>query len=191
MVATIRAFIAAAIPEPALDRVFGATAPLRGGAFRQIRWAARENVHLTLKFLGDVPADQMPRIRAVMEAAAAPFPGITLHARGYGVFPGIRRPRILWVGLGGDDRVLGSLQRELEKGLADIGFPAGSRPFRAHLTIGRIRAPMDGRKLGDALRALAGLETEPFRVERIHLMQSVLKPTGAEYTRLYSATLGG
>ena len=101
MTETIRAFIAIPIPAPVRACIGGVQTGIRRHGFK-MRWVRPESVHLTLKFLGDIPVSDIDRVRPVMGDAAYVFSPFTLCAKGAGVFPGIQRPRVLWVGLGGE-----------------------------------------------------------------------------------------
>ena len=190
MADTIRTFIATAIPDFVLAAIHEVQESIRRHGFN-IRWVRPGNIHLTLKFLGDVSRQDVDRIAVTMVETVKPFPPISLSARGVGVFPSIKRPRVLWVGLDGQTEPLVRLQKALDEGLGAIGFPREARPFKGHLTLGRVKGRIDSRKLGAAIDRFSGFESETFRVDRIHLLKSDLKPAGAIYTRLNSAELMG
>lgn len=188
MTGSVRAFIAVAVPQPILAALRDAQAVLRRSGLK-MRWVPAENIHLTLKFLGDIPLTDVDGIRGVMAESAARYTPFSLCVKGMGVFPGIRKPRILWMGIGGERTTLMALHKTMETGLACIGFPEEARPFKSHLTLGRIKGRTEARKLGDAIRQFDGYASEPFAVDRIHLVKSDLKTAGAEYTRLFSTGL--
>ena len=154
-----------------------------------IRWVAAGNIHLTLKFLGDIGQQQVTEVAARMDAAGAAAPSFVLKASGVGVFPNLRRVRIFWVGLDGDLERLRELQQGLESRLAASGFDRSSRAYRAHLTIGRARQQIPAGILGELLEPLQRIASDPFRVDRLVLFKSILKPTGARYVRLHTAHL--
>jgi 2'-5' RNA ligase len=157
----------------------------------RLKWVRPESMHLTLKFLGDVDPARVPEIEAALAAAAGAAPPFSLNARGIGVFPGMRKPRVLWMGLEGQLDRLAALQAAVESELARVGFPAEERPFKAHLTLARIKAPLRI-PLSEALLSEAGEgESGPFPVERICLFRSELRPAGAVYTRLAEGILDG
>jgi RNA 2',3'-cyclic 3'-phosphodiesterase len=188
MAGTIRAFIAIPIPDAVagfLERVQGR---LQSPQIK-VRWVPAGNIHLTLKFLGDITASKVADIAVRMDAVAAPMPFFRLQARGVGAFPGLRKARVLWVGLAGDIEQLRSIQAGLETGLQALGFEKESRGFRAHLTIGRVRRPSQVPTIGESLAPLQDMASEMFRVDRLALYQSVLKPAGAQYTLLHTSYL--
>ncbi len=119
------------------------------------------------------------------------YPPISLKAKGIGVFPGIKRPRVLWVGLTGQLEFLVRLHKTLDENLKVLDFPREKRPFKGHLTMGRIKDKIDVKKFGDALMAFRRFETEEFTAGRLILYKSELKPSGAVYTKLASASLDG
>jgi len=190
MAAAIRAFIAIEIPEavrPDLERV---QAGLKG-PFIRASWVSPKNIHLTLKFLGDIPPDSAAALNERMAEAGRGISPLSLFASGVGAFPGPRRPRVLWVGLGGDLDRLERLHRGLEAEMGRAGFPPEGRPFRAHLTVARVKAVEDPAALEEALRRLSGFRSPPFSAVEMVLFRSELTPSGPIYTRLYRAGLGG
>jgi 2'-5' RNA ligase len=107
-----------------------------------------------------------------------------LTSAGLGVFPGIRQPRVIWAGIIGDTQRLLDLQRAVDAQLAAIGYPPEKRPFRSHLTIGRVKDRIDAQRLARSLADAGGFEAPPFAVEDVVLYRSDLQPGGPEYTTL-------
>lgn len=155
----------------------------------KIRWVPPQNVHLTLKFLGDVALSEMDAVAAAMAAAATPASAITLNACGTGVFPGAKNPRVLWVGLTGERVPLRRLQEQLSDQLRVLGYAAEKRPFRAHLTIGRFKQRPPASKIVELLRQSADFKTAAFTVAELTLFRSDLNPGGAVYTKLAGVPL--
>ncbi|MGD8703258.1 MAG: RNA 2',3'-cyclic phosphodiesterase [Desulfosarcina sp.] len=185
---TLRAFIAVPIPNAMAD--FLQQVQVRLTARRiNIRWVAAGNIHLTLKFLGDIGPRQVAEVASRMDAAGASATSFALRASGVGVFPNRRRARVLWVGLDGDLERLRVLQQDLESRLAAAGFDRSARAYRAHLTIGRARRPVPAKILAELLEPVQHVASDPFRVDRLVLFRSLLKPTGARYVRLHTAHL--
>ena len=178
----IRAFVAVRIDPEMARKISEAQDSLRAG-LKDIRWVAKENVHLTLKFLGAIAEDRVESIVSRLERALHSMSSFTISARGLGVFPDIRRARVLWVGLEGQS--LGELAREVERALEPIGFACEEREFRPHLTVGRWRS-FNGP--ADSLRqALARWEEHDFgsaSIEEVVLFQSMTRPEGAVYVPL-------
>jgi 2'-5' RNA ligase len=188
MSGTIRAFIAIPIPDAVAEFLQRTQAQLHSLPVK-VRWVPVGNIHLTLKFLGDIAASQVADIGAQMDAAAVSKPFFRLQARGVGAFPGLRKARVLWVGLAGDLDRLHGIQADLESGLQSIGFPKDSRRFRAHLTIGRVGRRGGVQTFGETFASLQDMASDAFQVDRLALYQSVLKPTGAQYSRLHTSYL--
>lgn len=193
--AEVRTFIAILLPSEVRQALADAQARLRcgpgGGAGR---WVRPESIHLTLKFLGDVPDARLEAVyRAVAAACAAQAP-FALPVAGYGCFPNGRQPRVVWAGVGDTpDGRLAALYRAVDAALGAIGFERDERPFRAHLTLARIddRAGRDeAAALGAAVAALQG-EGELGRVPvaRVSVMRSNLRPEGPHYSELYGVDL--
>ncbi len=137
-----------------------------------------DKIHLTVKFLGDIEASRVDAIANALEGALKLFPRFTISAKGLGVFPALRRPRVLWVGLEGGQLV--KLAAKVEAALEPLGFAREERGFQPHLTIGRWRQ-FNGvsKKLAEELERWKTSEFGASQVEALTLFQSVLKPEGA------------
>lgn len=184
----IRAFIAVALEPTVIDAITAARERLRR-EIPGVRWIAPANIHLTLKFLGNIDAAQIEPLAAALRRELHPFPRFTINAKGLGVFPGPGRPRVLWVGLTGDRLV--PLASRIESALQPLGFSAENRKFTPHLTIGRWRESERAPK--GLVRRLEAWKTYDFgvsNVECVRLMQSVLKSDGASYHELILFPLG-
>jgi len=186
----LRLFVAVPVPDPIARFLKDIRRRLEAPELH-IRWVPVENIHLTLQFLGDVERAGVAAITDQMDAAAGSVQSFSIAAKGVGGFPNLRRFRVLWVGLDGDTHRLAAIQGELAARLETIGFARERRRFHPHLTIGRARHPIDGRRLGQRLPVLADCSSEPLRVDRICLFASRLKPGGAAYTCLHTAHLDG
>jgi 2'-5' RNA ligase len=185
---TIRTFIAIELPEKIIYTIGKVQEEIKSYGFK-IRWVRPENIHLTLKFLGDIKeADTENVARAVCESVTG-YPPISLMVKGIGVFPGIIRPRVIWLGVSNQIDVLTTLQKTLDEKLKAMGFPKEKRPFKGHLTLGRINSKIDPKKLHDVLKEFTQFESEPFFADRIILYQSDLKPKGPVYTKLIETYL--
>ena len=182
MTAVIRAFIAVEISPTTVAHILSAIADLKP-KLPAVRWVAPANFHLTLKFLGDIEARQLEAIGDVLELAITPFPRCIINAKGLGVFPGLRQPRILWVGFIGDE--LTQLAERVNTALLPLGFAGETRGFAPHLTIGRWRQP--DRRTANLREEIARWRDHDFGatlVDRLILFQSVLKPPGAVHSKL-------
>ena len=149
-----------------------------------------ENIHLTLKFLGNIDAARTDAIAEAMMQAAKSSTAIALVPSGMGVFPHARRPRVIWIGLGGQLDLLKSLHQALDTHLANLGFPTDSRPFKGHLTLGRVKGKIAANRLRAAFDTLDKFESEGFEVNRIILFKSELRSSGAVYTQVRQVPLG-
>lgn len=144
-----------------------------------------ENVHLTLKFLGDVRAENLDGIRAALGELCARYAPFDAALAELGAFPSARRAKILWIGVGtGSDRLC-SLAADIDDALAPLGFETEKRPYVPHLTLGRVR----GRPMN--LDLPSGVEGSGFRVGRIELMKSTLSAEGVNYRTVGNFALGG
>jgi 2'-5' RNA ligase len=188
MTEKIRIFIAIPIPEAVAEFLRQVQTRLQSARMK-VRWVPVGSIHLTLKFLGDVASSQVPAIAAQMDAAAGSMPFFRLQARDIGAFPGLRKPRVLWVGLAGELDRLRSLQASLETGLQSVGFDKDTRGFRAHLTIGRAHRYGHLADIGELVKSWSEVASDSFRVERLSLYRSVLGPAGARYTVLHTSDL--
>jgi len=185
----VRAFVGVRIDPEVAEKIVGVQAELKR-ALSGIRWVAQENLHFTLKFLGQVAAEKVDSIASVLESTLRPIPRFRIVSRGIGVFPDVRRARVLWAGL--EARELEALALQVESALEPMGFPRESRAFRPHLTIGRWRD-------FNAKPELVRREIERWKdfffgespVEEVILFESTLKPEGAVYTPLHRIPLSG
>ena len=183
----IRAFVAVDLEPQTVQQIAETIVQLRP-RMPGIRWLAPANFHLTLKFLGDVDEAKVAPIAAALERELCPFSCFTINAKGLGVFPDLRRPRILWVGLAGGE--LNALASRVEKALVPFGFVAERREFTPHLTIGRWREfKGSSKELGDEIAKWSGHDFGRSNVEEVILFQSVLKQEGAVYRRLKTVAL--
>jgi 2'-5' RNA ligase len=184
----IRAFIAVDLDDPVIEKVCNVVEILKS-RITEIRWLRKENLHLTLKFLGNIAESQVEPITAALRHPLGLFSPCTISAKGLGVFPDFRRPKILWVGLTGDQLV--QLAAEIESALMPLGFTPENRAFTPHLTIGRWReGSRPAKTLRQEIDSLNDFEFGACAVRQIVLFQSVLKPEGASYSELRTIQLG-
>jgi 2'-5' RNA ligase len=179
----IRAFIAIPLPRDVKDRAREIQARLREAGLR-LRWVKPQAMHLTLKFLGDIDRDRVPAIEQALAAAAASAGPLALAARGIGVFPTVKKPRVLWMGVSGETASLLAVHSRLADELALLGFQPEKRRFNAHLTLARAKGHLDPRRLVHCMETIGGLSAVPFTARRMVLYRSELKPDGAVYTEL-------
>ncbi|MCU0561620.1 MAG: RNA 2',3'-cyclic phosphodiesterase [Desulfobacterales bacterium] len=185
----LRAFVAVELPGPVRAALQAIQAELERIGIRA-RWVQPERIHLTLKFLGSVPAGHVESIGRALAAAARAHAPMSLTAVGLGVFPGVRRPRVIWAGIAERGDALGGLQREIDARLSGLGFPAEAGRFRGHLTIGRFVAERSPGPVAEALKQFAGQAAGSFAVREVVLFRSDLLPEGPRYTPLARTPLG-
>ena len=186
---TVRTFICIEIPETIKGRIDSLQHELRRlGA--QVSWTRPSNIHLTIKFLGDVPATRIEDVKGAVERATAGRTAFEIEVGGTGCFPAPRNPRVLWVGLTSIPIPLRELHSAIESELAREGFPREEKRFSPHLTIGRVRNPQNAGRLAEEL-IRRGIESESFRAGEIIVMRSDLNPSGSIYTPLAATRLDG
>jgi len=195
MVENIRSFIAIALDQPAVAALRQLQDALgRKPGTRAARWTAPVSIHLTLKFLGDVPADDIPVIAEALQECCSQHGPFRLILSGLGCFPDTRQPRIVWVGLQGETAALLTLQRDIEQVMGQLGYPPERRPFSPHLTIARVhqsakRSELEA--LGQVVERAAVGELAALKVEVVRLIRSDLRPEGPIYTDLATLPLAG
>lgn len=148
-----------------------------------------ENLHITLRFLGEVDDTRVAELGGVLDEAAAGVSRFDLGIRGLGAFPTLTRPRVIWVGAGEGADALRTLAGRVESALARVGVPPEDRPFSGHVTLGRIREPRRDPALAATLATQAGTHFGTLTVDRVCLMRSDLSPRGAHYTEIAAALL--
>lgn len=188
----VRAFIAIELPPEVRLILRQLLAKIRPDHERAVKWLDPDSIHLTLKFLGNVPEEKLSAIRAAIEQEAAVAEPCALELRGLGAFPNLRSPRVIWVGLGGEVSRLAHLQRGLDQAMVHLGFPAETREFSPHLTLGRVRDRVRFQDRIDLSAAISSVKMPldlKFVVNEVSLIKSTLTPQGAIYDRLASVSL--
>ena len=176
----IRTFVCLQLPPFARDRLAATQQHLiESGA--QVSWVKPHNIHLTLKFLGLVPAERLQDVVEAVRQATVPAAPVSLELTKLGCFPNKRAPRVIWAGLKQLPEELGELHQRVERELVAAGFPPESRSFSPHFTLGRVRSGRNIRKLLAAMQA-EQLEPLRFQVAEVVVMASRLHPSGALYT---------
>lgn len=187
----LRLFVAVDIPNDVREALSRLQGDLRRGDLSRLRWVRPEGVHLTLKFLGDTPAEKVPAIEQALSIAVRGVSPFHLALGKTGTFGGRRRPRVLWLDITGDIERLGALQLAVDAALADAGFPPEDRRFSPHLTLARVPQPAPPGTAQSISRALETV-TPPrrgFEVSEVLLMRSTLQRGGAVYNRLAALPL--
>jgi len=187
----LRAFIAIEIPAEIQQNIDRKTAHLRQAIHSLVRWVPPQNMHLTLKFLGNVSPNSIEFLRLMLRTEAEAIPAFDIHLAGLGAFPNLNRPRVLYIGIQAP-AALDILQRGIESACRRLGYEADERPFSAHLTLGRVRQNASVAEQQQIRRAIESTQVDVLgtaRVDSVHLYKSELNPGGSVYTRLYSAPL--
>jgi RNA 2',3'-cyclic 3'-phosphodiesterase len=185
----VRAFVAIELPEH-IAAVLGRFQEELKALGLSLRWTRPENIHLTLKFLGEMPESDLSGICDAVDETARVHGPITLAAKGIGVFPNIRRPNVLWTGIAGQTEILTVLQRDLDVRLHELlGTGLEKRRFTGHLTLGRVKGRPDPKRLIRAMETFGSLETESFTADGVCLFSSRLMASGPVYTRIMKASL--
>ena len=184
----MRLFVALEIPSAVRENLAALIGELRAAdalaSRNKARWVRAENLHVTLKFIGNVDAGKLDAIRAALAEVRCDAP-VELRFRGLGFFPNNRRPRVLWAGVE-DSPNLAELAGEIDARLTKLGIPRETRDFAAHLTLARFDPPGISETLRAAAQKNAAREFGSVRTGEFHLFESKTRPTGAEYTRLSS-----
>lgn len=189
----IRAFIAIDLTpdvQERLDQVSNQLKELLGKS--PIRWVPVENIHLTLKFLGNVSMANLEVLTNIIQTVASGYQPFEISIGGLGAYPRLHRPRVIWVGVEAPQE-LAMAQRSLETETARLGYAQEDRSFSPHLTLGRVSrnaSTRDIRATAEVLDSFTVGFLGVVRVNAVHLYQSDLKPDGAVYKCLFSATLG-
>ncbi len=183
---TIRAFIAIDLTADVKAALGDVAAALAAGVPRgAVRWVRPEQIHLTLRFLGDTPIDRLPALAAALDDVAGRQASFALRLTTTGCFPNAHRPRVVWVGLGGEAAALAALVAGLNATLDALGLPPEDKPFRAHLTLGRVKDDRAAQEI-DWSAAVPPLNVP---VTAVHLIESQLRPEGPLYTVRHTSTL--
>lgn len=183
----MRVFIAIELP----DEVKAALAALQNELRKvhaEISWTKPENLHLTLKFLGEVEADRIADVTQACTDAAASVSSFSIRVKDTGVFPSVKQPRVLWVSLAEGLAELRTLHHKLEENLHALGFEKEARAFQPHLTLGRVKA-LKNVSAVTAKLLMYQLPELSFHTHELVVMQSKLHPTGSIYTPLAKCSL--
>lgn len=179
---SIRAFLAIDPPDDILQEMARVQAQLKRSLHGEISWVRPEGVHLTLKFFGNIFEADVKAISDIVEKQSAAVAPMQFQLEELGAFPNQQRPRVIWIGLQGDVDPLLDLQSDLDHQFQTIGFPVEDKPFRAHLTLGRVKTAKGPIGL---LQAASEIKiTGKFRADSLALIRSKLTPKGAHYTKL-------
>jgi 2'-5' RNA ligase len=189
----LRLFVAIAIPGSIRNEMLGVQRELKPLALGDVRWTNLEQLHLTLKFLGNVPVGSLGAVNISLAEACAGVRPFLLRAKGIGFFPNERQPRVIWVGFEGGENVLTALQTRVARSVAPFEEKAGAEKFLAHATLGRFQKYRRHKteKLLPRAAALASHVFGEWRVAEAGLFRSELSPAGARHRLLATFPLAG
>jgi RNA 2',3'-cyclic 3'-phosphodiesterase len=179
----MRVFVALEIPSTVRENLAALLKSLREVS-PQTRWVRPENLHVTLKFIGEVAEAKFAAIRSALAGVRSEQP-VTLDFHGLGFFPNEKHPRVFWAGIEASPN-LKTLAADIDRAAEKLGIPAEKRPFSPHLTLARFEPPRLPEKLRAAIQENAAPNFGSLRAGRFHLIESKLKPAGAEYTTVES-----
>jgi 2'-5' RNA ligase len=190
----IRSFVAIELSEEARRGLARLRRELERNEHRFVKWVDPAGIHLTLKFLGNIPYERVAETTEALRRAAQGILPFHLEISGLGAFPSLRQARVLWVGVRGEMDKLSRLQQNTDSALATLGFAKEERPFVPHLTLARIRegtSPPERKSFGELVGSAMFEDRYSIEVEAVRLMRSQLTPAGAIYTCLSVVGLGG
>jgi len=189
----MRAFIAIDLPPEVLVCLDDVSQQLRQELSEApVRWVPVENIHLTIKFLGDVSESNIDMLTDFLQSIASNVKQFEFSVGGLGTYPKPHRPRVIWVGVEAPPELM-TAQRSVESEMSRLGYARERRPFNPHLTLGRVSrhsTNQDIRNIADVIKTQTVGYLGCARVMAFHIYRSDLKPSGAIYTKLFSATLG-
>ncbi|MBI5682606.1 MAG: RNA 2',3'-cyclic phosphodiesterase [Deltaproteobacteria bacterium] len=185
----MRSFIAIDLPEVFIKKIKVLQDKLKRDCKAKVSWSAPENIHLTLKFLGEVQEVQLDAITTAIKNTCIGINRFELSVNGINGFPNLNSPRVIWLGIKTCGNLLQTIYERLEAVLADLGFEKEKRRFSPHLTLGRIREPDKETDFKGILAHVKDAELGEFIADGIVLYKSELNPKGAVYTKLYECPL--
>lgn len=184
----MRTFIAIALTQEIRDYLAGIQERLKKSQ-ADVKWVRPVNIHLTLKFLGERDEKKIEKIKEVLEETAKDKTCFPLRLCNLGAFPKIDYPRVIWVGIDKGEQETKEIAYELEEKIARLGIPKEDKPFSSHITIARLKTPLNRERLVEELKKNHPLEGKEFRVGKIILYKSTLTPSGPIYEVLKEANL--
>ena len=185
MAQSIRCFVAIEIPEPIQNRLVRIQDMLRN-QIEKASWVKPGNIHLTLKFLGDINPENLEPIGKAIEEVANRHYSFSLHIGGIGAFPNLVRPRVLWAGVSVGAEHVSALAQGINLALSGHGFPTETKKFNPHLTIGRLREKVNLKPYANQYRQYDNINGAEMTVGAISLIRSQLDSRGAIYSTLQS-----
>jgi len=186
----MRTFIAIELPEE-IRTILGGIQDELKQAQADVKWVKPENIHLTLKFLGEIEQGKVLKIQVILEEIAGKNASFNLYLSNLGAFPKPQYPRVIWIGTTNDQQV-SEIVKDLEKQMAMIGLPTESRPFSTHITLGRVRSGLNRKALVEKLEFINKSLSSPqpeFKVSSLTFFKSTLTPKGQIYEAVFRCPL--
>ncbi len=184
----IRAFIAIELNNETQNSLAKIQSELKASG-ADVKWVEPKNIHLTLKFLGDIDTDLIAKIKNILEDLAKNHQRFSSVINELGAFPNTRSPRVIWVGMQEGKENASSIARELENNLFELGIPKEERDFLPHITLGRVKSPINRLKLTELLDKNKNIPTINFTMEKMTLFKSTLTPRGPIYEAIAEVNL--
>ena len=185
----MRVFIGIGLPGECCDAIAEALSPLRTREV-PVSWTPSRNLHLTLKFLGEVSAGRVEELAGLMKRAVRDIPPFGFRVEGAGAFPTLRAPRVMWIGIREPLEMVGKLHQNMENVLSGAGFPLDERTFHPHVTVGRVKGRVSPGWGDRFASAVSGMTFGTVFVTSYRLYESRLSPSGADYSVLREVPLG-
>jgi 2'-5' RNA ligase len=186
--ATIRAFIAAEIDPQTKKKISNLISILKKSE-ADVKWVTEDQMHLTLKFLGNIEQDRIQEISDALSAIANKAFSFTIHLSKLGAFPNMNHPRVIWIGIDKGAESLEALNKKIETNLEKLGFPKENREFKPHFTLARIKSSKNILELIKTLEKNTFDSEGEIKINKLIIFQSILTPKGAIYTKLSTAEL--
>lgn len=184
---TIRCFISINLDDYIIRKIIELIDHLRK-CEADIKWVESNNLHLTLKFLGNTPVEDIPLIEKVLRKISKKFLPFYIKIKGIGIFPDKRHPRVLWIGLENKEVII-DIHKQIEANMSKIGYKKEEKEFNPHITIGRTRSLLKIDRLIECLNDYKTYEFGSLLVDKINLMKSNLTPKGPIYTKIIDVNL--
>ncbi len=184
---SIRAFIAVELEPSIQNHLALIIHQLKNAVPEKIKWTPEKNLHLTLKFLGDVHTWEISSLQQMIRNTANQARSFSTNVNRLGAFPSVNNPRVIWAGLPETSELI-QLARAIEEGSRKLGYEPEEKPFTPHLTLGRVRPEITRQEqniLSNSLRTVSSTTIPPIQIVSVTLFQSILKPGGAEYIPLH------
>lgn len=183
----MRTFVAIELPRELTSQIDQLQTNLRKTK-ADVSWVKPQNVHITLKFLGEAREEKIEEIYQAVEKSVVGIKSFMVNLQGLGGFPTLKRPRVIWIGVEKGKEILAELYPKVEEEFFKIRFAKENRNFTPHLTIGRVKSLKNLENLASEINKTT-FETEDFKIQEVVVMKSTLLPTGAVYTPLRKVLL--